>query len=303
VEGLLAESISVSRSLSAELSPPVLDGGILAGLEWLSRFMASKHGLDVDLAIETGAPILPEDVKVFLFESVRELLLNVVKHSKVLSARVHLREEQQNLRMKVSDSGVGFDVAAAQESGGTGGFGLFSIRERIGLIGGDIEIESTPGKGARFTLTVPIAKRRPAQAATPISTAAGRTSPEDDGRIGILLADDHKVMRESLAVMLTAEDDFKIVGQAEDGALAVELTESLHPRVVLMDVNMPRMDGVTATRIIAERHPDVRVIGLSFYKAEERADEMIKAGARAYVCKAAPARELKQAIRSCSREG
>ena len=73
---------------------------------------------------------------------------------------------------------------------------------------------------------------------------------------------------------------------------------SIHD-IVLMDINMPNMDGITATRIIAQRHPDVHVVGLSIYRAEERADEMMKAGAKAYVSKTAPAEELKQTIRSC----
>jgi PAS domain S-box-containing protein len=300
VEGLLSESINVSRSLAIELCPPGLDGGILAGLEWLTRFMASRHGLDVDLITETKAPSLAEDVKVFLFESVRELLLNVVKHSKVLSARVHLKDAQEKLRVIVSDSGAGFEVLALQASPSAGGFGLFSIRERIGLVGGSIEIDSSPGNGARFILAVPIGQHDPAQVVSlpPRNISADKIF-EAKGRIRILLADDHKVVREGLAQMLGAEADFEIVGQAENGDMAVELAEGLHPDIVLMDINMPNMDGITATRIIAQRHPDVHVVGLSIYLAEERADEMMKAGAKAYVSKTAPAEELKQTIRSC----
>ena len=298
VEGLLTESINVSRTLATELSPPVLDGGICAGLEWLSRFMASKHGLNVNLVMETTGVSLAEDVKIFLFESIRELLLNVVKHSKTLAAKVLLKEDQQRLCVTVSDSGGGFDVCALTKHGGQG-FGLFSIRERIELVGGCIEIDSSPGNGARFTLSVPLAKHDSMQA-TPVPPCGIRTATGVvDGRIRILLADDHSVIRESLAQMLGAEDDFEIVGQARDGNMAVELVHALQPNVVLMDIGMPNMDGVTATRIIAQRHPAIHVIGLSFYKAEERADELIQAGAKLYVSKTAPADELKRAIRSC----
>ena len=265
--------------------------------------MASKHGLDVDLVVETGAPILPEDVKIFLFESVRELLLNVVKHSKVLSARVHLREERQKLQVTVSDSGAGFDVRALERRDGPGGFGLFSIQERVGLVGGGIEIDSSPGKGARFTLSVPLDKPVPVQAAPAPAISASKPLVEAGGPIRILLADDHKVVREGFARILGSEDDFEIVGEAEDGSMAVELTGALHPSVVLMDINMPNMNGITATRILTQKYPDVHVIGLSLYSAEERAEEMIKAGAVLYVSKTAPADELKQAIRSCIRSG
>jgi PAS domain S-box-containing protein len=301
VEGLLTESIKVSRSLATELCPPVLDGGILAGFEWLTRFMAARHGLDVDLIVETGAPILPEDVKIFLFESVRELLLNVVKHSQARSAKVHLREAGTELLVTVSDSGSGFDPSALERRDIAGGFGLFSIRERIGLIGGAIEIDSAPGAGARFQLSVPFEKTAPVKVSAAAVPPAGNALAAPAERIRILLVDDHKVVREGLARILGAEPDFDIVGQAEDGNMAVELTEALRPSVVLMDINMPDMDGITATRILARQHPDVHVIGLSFYSAEERAGEMLEAGARMYVSKTAPAEELKAAIRSCVR--
>ena len=159
LESLLGESIRVSRSLAAELSPPILhDGGILAGIEWLTRWMSGKHGLRVDLAVEIDSPVLLEDVKVFLFEAVRELLLNVVKHARADSARVHLAQDGQNhLIITVSDSGEGFDpqkTLAVNE--GSGGFGLFSIRERISLLRGRLEVDSSPGKGASFSLIVPL---------------------------------------------------------------------------------------------------------------------------------------------------
>ena len=77
--------------MASELTPPILhEAGLLAGLEWLSRWMSEKHGLKVELVIQMDAPILTDDVKVLLFESVRELLLNVVKHARTLSATVSL---------------------------------------------------------------------------------------------------------------------------------------------------------------------------------------------------------------------
>ena len=156
VDDLLGESVQVSRSLAAELSPPILhDGGISAGLEWLSQFMASKHGLNVKMLSEINSPLLlEEDVKIFLFEATRELLLNVVKHAKTKTAQVSLRKENGGLLcITVSDQGAGFDPKCMRD--GYGCFGLFSIRERIGLLGGNFDFESSPGNGATFTLTVP----------------------------------------------------------------------------------------------------------------------------------------------------
>ena len=146
VDDLLGESVQVSRSLAAELSPPILhEGGISAGLEWLSQFMANKHGLNVKMLSEINSPLLlEEDVKIFLFEAIRELLLNVVKHAKTNTAQVSLRKDNGGLVcITVSDQGAGFDPKCLRD--GYGCFGLFSIRERIALLGGNLDFESSPG--------------------------------------------------------------------------------------------------------------------------------------------------------------
>jgi PAS domain S-box-containing protein len=157
IESLIDESIAASRSLTSELSPPVLhEGGLNAGLEWLARWMSDKQRLRVDLEMEPVIP-LPETTKILLFESARELLLNTVKHSNSKSARINLKAADGFLHLLVSDEGVGFDPQAMPDAGESDrGFGLFSIRERLRLIGGQLEIESAPGKGSRFVLSVPL---------------------------------------------------------------------------------------------------------------------------------------------------
>ena len=137
IEKIISESVQLSRSLSAALSPPILhECGLSGGLEWLVRWMRDKHNFKVDLSIETQ-PELPEDVKILVFESVRELLVNAVKHSKVRRARVSLNQVNgAGLRIAVSDEGTGFDPCQLKPPGEEGGFGLFSVCERIGLIGG-----------------------------------------------------------------------------------------------------------------------------------------------------------------------
>ncbi len=306
IEDLLNESLRVSRSLAAELSPPILhEAGLLAGLEWLSRWKYDKHGLKVQLAIQMDAPVLTEEVKVLLFESTRELLLNVVKHAKTDSARVSLcQQDERSLQIIVSDNGVGFDPASAGANDRN--FGLFSIRERLSLIGGRLEVDSSPGKGARFTLTAPLAIKKPLEpmpCGQPDDIDPNDAGPfRSDGKIRILLTDDHAVMREGLARLLGQERDFDIVGQASDGQEAVELAGNLLPDVILMDIGMPRMNGLDATRVIHQQHPDIRIIGLSLYQGEERAKAMLDSGAVFYLTKSGPPADLRAAIRSCMKE-
>jgi signal transduction histidine kinase len=117
LEGLIDESIAASRSLTAELSPPILhEGGLNAGLRRLARRMANTQGLFVDLELDESGP-LPEDLKVLLFEPIRELLFNVVKHANTRSAVVNLRRFDDSLQLTVSDEGAGFDPKGIPAAG------------------------------------------------------------------------------------------------------------------------------------------------------------------------------------------
>ena len=119
--------------------------------------------------------------------------------------------------------------------------------------------------------------------------------------IKILIADDHPVVREGLIAMLSREVDFKVVGEAKDGAEAVNKAKELSPDVVLMDLRMPEMDGVEAMRQIRSAMPDIKFIILTTYSDDDYIFSGIEAGARAYLLKDAPREDLFKAIRSVYR--
>ncbi|TML20379.1 MAG: response regulator transcription factor [Actinobacteria bacterium] len=116
--------------------------------------------------------------------------------------------------------------------------------------------------------------------------------------IRVLIADDHAVLREGLRSFLELQDGIEIVGDAADGAEAVELAERLRPAVVLMDLVMPKLDGVEAMRELRERVPETRVIILTSYIDDERLLPAIRAGAAGYLLKNAEPQELARAIRA-----
>ena len=119
--------------------------------------------------------------------------------------------------------------------------------------------------------------------------------------IRVLLVDDHAVVRSGLAAVLTSYDDMELTGEAGSGEEGVRLAERCKPDVVLMDLVMPGMDGVAATRAIHERLPDVRIIILTSFKEKDMVDGALKAGAMSYLLKNVSADELVTAIRGAAR--
>ena len=154
---LINEAIDRSRSLTSELSPPILQvGGLDVALQWLSDWMLRKYGLTVELENDAGAELEPGRLSRLLFEAVRELLFNTVKHAGVTFARVSFSIDEAQVRITVSDDGAGFEPKAVLERGiPSDQFGLLNVRERIELIGGSVEIDSKPGDGTRIAMQVP----------------------------------------------------------------------------------------------------------------------------------------------------
>jgi len=157
VDELLTDAIRASRSLTSELSPPVVyEGTLQTSLEWLAHWMSEKAGLHVCVDAEPGVDPPELNLRILLFEAARELLLNVAKHAKVAEAAIELRRSPNGaVAVSIIDRGIGFDRDAVTAHGEQAGFGLFSIRERLEMLGGHLEIESLPGKGTRITLQAP----------------------------------------------------------------------------------------------------------------------------------------------------
>lgn len=180
VESWVSTALATTRRLTIDLSPPVLeDEGLAEALLWLRTLMAELHGLDVRIEADGPVFIPDEDWRVLLFQAVRELLFNVVKHAEIDSARVELAHTGSELVIAVIDEGRGFDVAAAAERrAAEGNLGLAGIAERLELFGGRLEIDSAPGEGTRVRV---YAAADPAQpAADMVSDAVAHGAPVSD---------------------------------------------------------------------------------------------------------------------------
>lgn len=154
---LLDQTIQYTRTLTFEISPPVLyELGLGASLEWLGEQFTKKHGLKVEVVAAPFRGKLPEEIQVFVFKSVQELLANALKHARAQHVGVTLHCLNGWLKVAVIDDGTGFDTSQSTTECSKGGFGLFSIRERLMHLGGSIDIKSSPGRGACVTVAVPI---------------------------------------------------------------------------------------------------------------------------------------------------
>ncbi len=157
--GLLSEAIEACRSLAVELSPPVLHRmGLIAGLKWLAERLLEQNRFRVQVESDSGPEPAAEEVRLLLFECVRELLLNTIKHSGQSQAAVTVAHTQdQKLQITVADAGKGFDASLLNAPGKQPQtFGLFSIQQRLTHLGGSMEIVAAPGRGVVVTLSAPL---------------------------------------------------------------------------------------------------------------------------------------------------
>ncbi len=154
VRRLVEQAISRTRSLTLELSPPVLhELGFVAAVEWLGEQMEKIHGFNFAFCNDEVPKPVDEDVGIFLFTSVRELLVNVAKHAHASKVQVSVTKNGEEVVVEVADDGRGFLPNKADVR--SRGFGLFSIRERLQHLGGHMSIDSVPGKGTVITLSAP----------------------------------------------------------------------------------------------------------------------------------------------------
>jgi PAS domain S-box-containing protein len=309
VTSLLDEALTYTRTVMSDLRPPLLgdEDDFRAAIAWVVEKL-QRHGLTVTIYDDGQLKVLEEDVLTVTYQAIHELLFNVLKHARTEQALVILKRDAGYLEAVVMDEGAGFEPVSRPSRPDEGGFGLFSIRERIGSVGGRFEITSHMGVGTCAKLIVPL------KVSTDSSSKFGLQSPATSqagsgpqrphsgicSKIQVLLVDDHQILREGLRSIIEGQDDLEVVAEAADGREALDLTHRLRPDIVVMDVNLPVMNGPEATRQIKAAFPTIAVIGLSVHEEDKMAQTMLDAGASAYLSKGGSFDTLCHAIRSAA---
>lgn len=163
VFSLIDLAIGETRELLHEIGPPVLyELGFEAAVDWLAERTRKQYGVECVIDVDHELPAIPDDVQMALFQCIRELFANVGKHADASRAELVILWNSDRLMVRLSDDGCGFDVAGLSVNGtASGGYGLFSVRERLRVVDGGLAIDSAPGQGSRVTMTVPMSAPPP----------------------------------------------------------------------------------------------------------------------------------------------
>ena len=296
IDQTFSKALDYTRTLMAELSPAVLhELGLPTALQWLADQM-KKHRLKVEVRLGTSDLPLPEHQAILLFHSVRELLINAAKHAGTTQALLTLDVVDDELKIAVKDQGKGFNTDSLEPAQPGHRFGLFSVKERMEELGGWLRVESVPGRGTTVTLGLPF---KSAVAAPDLLKQVTQVSPPPAKTAGVrrvLLVDDHAMVRHGLRAILDHYPDLLIIGEAADGREAVSIATKRAPDVIIMDINMPRMDGMEATRRIKNERPETVIIAVSVNDTPHLRASMEKAGASAFVSKEEAGERLYETI-------
>ena len=275
----------------------------LPGIGQLGELLEQTRatGLAVSFTVEGVPQPLPDGAALAAYRIVQESLTNTRKHGGPrATAQVTLRYLEDALLLRITDDGRG--GAAASDGAG---HGLTGMRERVAIYGGWVQAGPRPSGGYQVTARLPLTSPTPA---SPTLTPAPASRPPRDARghqagrcrvsIRIVLVDDQELVRAGFRMVLDAQPDMEVVGEAGDGLAATRLLRTVAADVAVMDVRMPRLDGIEATRQICQAGDRPRVLMLTTFDLDEYAYSALKAGASGFLLKDVPPEELLFGIRA-----
>lgn len=293
------------RTLSYLLHPPLLEElGLAAGIRWYAEGFEDRTGIHVQINIPQNFIRLASDAELALFRIVQESLTNVHRYARSSTAIVRLRVANGQVKLEIVDHGIGIpdETFVQSESVRTLGVGIQGMRERMRQLSGQLRVGRARSGGTVVTATLPITPVSMPKARSQTQVTSGaptEANPQVSTAVKtILIADDHDVLRQGVRSMLENENGWKICGEAVNGHEAVEKAAALHPDLVVLDLNMPDMDGFAAIPGIVQHHPEAKILVFSVHNSYEVVDQVMAAGAHGYLCKADAGQELVNAVRN-----
>jgi signal transduction histidine kinase/ActR/RegA family two-component response regulator len=311
----LTESLAWSKEVAAEirtlsylLHPPLLDElGLSSAVKWYLAGFTSRTGILMETEIPSDIQRLSPDAEVAIFRVLQESLTNVHRYAESPKAVVRMHVTGEEIKLEIQDFGKGVQSSKASSTNGSVarlGVGIQGMTERMRQLGGKLEITSSPNKGTLVSATIPLSSlaAMPAQSATVLVSPSNPT-PELVGpaantlRKRILIVDDHEMLRRGVRNTLQTELDLEICGEAVDGQDAVEKVKTLQPDLVILDINMPALNGLVALRQILRLRPQTKVLVFSVHDSDQTVKEVHAAGAHGFISKGKDSQDLLRVVR------
>ncbi len=277
---LIGETIEESLRLIADLRPPVLDDfGLIPALQEELDQRLMPAGIAAGLDADGDVAGLPPEIATAAFRIAQEAVTNVICHANARQVDVRVQRTATALAMTIEDDGVGLpNETLGRAAGGRQAFGILGMQERAEALGGRLDVTRREPIGTRVTLCAAIGRRN-------------RMNP-----IRVLLAEDHNVVREGLRLLLNAQPDIRVIGEATNGRQAVALARENCPEVAVLDISMPDLDGLQAARLIRAECPQTQVLILTMHESDAYFFRAVEAGAAGYLLKKAASEDLISAV-------
>ena len=293
------------RTLSYVLHPPLLDElGLSSAVKWYAEGFEHRTGVKVDVDVASSFPRLEPDVEVTLFRIIQESLNNVHRYSGSQKAWVRVKATSNNkIQVEIKDAGKGISPDRLKGTNGTVapiGVGIQGMKERLRQLSGKLEITSGVNRGTRVIATLPLSRVNgdaSAESAALPGSAPGSAIRPTRTQKQILIADDHELLRRGIRAMLESQIEWEVCGEAINGQDAVEKAAALRPDLVILDINMPVLNGLAAVRQILRGAPDTKILVFTVHDSEQTEKEVRAAGGHAYLSKNNASQDLLRVVR------
>jgi PAS domain S-box-containing protein len=298
------------RTLSYLLHPPLLDElGLSSAVKWYAEGFERRTGIRIEVDIASDFLRLPPDVEVTLFRVIQESLTNVHRYSGSQKAYVRVKSTSNAIEVQIGDFGKGMHremLNSTTETVAPLGVGIQGMTERMRQLGGKLKITSQVNQGTLVTATLPrsnlqVTLRSESGTGNALSASSRLTeAPDPKRRIAgkqILIADDHEMLRRGIRTMLEKETDWEICGEAIDGQDAVDQAAALRPDLVILDINMPVLNGLAAAREILRNRPQTKILFFTVHDSDQTVKEIHAAGAHGYLSKSKGSDDLLRVVK------
>ncbi len=292
---MLSQAINQTRDLARGLCPvDRQEGGLIAALEELCESVKAMNGMRCILRKEGEISLEGSAETSHLYYIAREAVNNAVKHGHAHNIIVALRGQGSMITLEVTDDGIGFDMT----NRGRQGTGLSIMQYRAWIIGGALSISKNTGGGTRISCVIrqqeSFAREAAGQSLQKMYTAGERSKD----KFGILVVDDHPIVRQGLSQIINREEDLFVCGEAKNADEALKMVGQLKPHMLTIDISLGGTSGIDLIKALKSRYPGLPCLVLSIYNETLYAERAISVGARGYVMKQETPGTIVSAIRT-----